>query len=923
MSDAPQRSESDIDVVPAMDFDEYSDAAAENLQQEPSDGIDLMDGLERDYESDDRLDFYELEEIIDNTEAPRINAAQLRAAEEEMDARDAYERIEHAVGDRTTPSFMLELDRRLQAREHVRASRRLLKRSQRAIERAKRGDEAEESEEKEETALGHEEDYEFAPVDLADVTGSVTEFLSLENVQHTIQHLFAEFLTNFRLRGSDGAKSLYTSVIEDSVAEQRDSLAVDMRHLIEFDKSLSLLLVEAPSAALPLLSEAAAAVVFDLFPGFRQIHSIIKVCPHSLPFEDHLRALREAHLNRLVRVSGVVTRRTSVFPKLLSVKYVCTRCGSVVGPVTVSSTAPAARVRQCPECHSRGTMELSQQQTVYENYQRIGLQERPGDVQPGRIPMQLPVILIGSHIDSCRPGEEIEVTGIFKHTLDVGSRVSRNVGFPLFSTVVEAQHIKRETERESIKATDKERRLMRTLAAQERVASRIFASVAPSIHGQEDLKVAICLALFGGTPKEIGDFHRIRGDINVLAVGDPGTAKSQLLKYAQKVSPRAIFTSGKGASAVGLTAAVKRDPITGEFTLEGGALVLADRGVCLIDEFDKMSDQDRVSIHEAMEQQTISISKAGIVASLQARCSVVAAANPTKGRYDSQRTFAQNVDLSDPILSRFDILCVVRDIPDYDEDLRLAQFVVGSHRTARPIGTDVEDEDADTDVDADKDANEGGTDLDSAPARAAAPDLEEVLADPTAPIPHGFLKKYIAHARTIIPRLSTLDMSRIESLYVELRQESQLAGSLPVNVRLVQSIVRIAEASARMHLRHQVIESDIDFAVKVVLRSFIAAQKASVRKTLEQRFRRYIQDRSDTNRLLSFLLGAMVREQVQYEMAVGEGAAPTHVTLSRALFEARAREKNIFHLDSFYESPFFVEGGYSFSTDLKTIEKEL
>lgn len=190
--------------------------------------------------------------------------------------------------------------------------------------------------------------------------------------------------------------------------------------------------------------------------------------------------------------------------------------------------------------------------------------------------------------------------------------------------------------------------------------------------------------MFGGMPKDIGGKHKIRGDINVLLLGDPGTAKSQFLKYVEQVAQRCVYTTGKGASAVGLTAGVHKDPITREWTLEGGALVLADHGICLIDEFDKMNDQDRTSIHEAMEQQSISISKAGIVTSLQARCSVIAAANPIKGNYNNALNFNDNVDLTDPILSRFDILTVIKDEVNEDNDDALATFVINSHMKNHP-----------------------------------------------------------------------------------------------------------------------------------------------------------------------------------------------------------------------------------------------
>jgi DNA replication licensing factor MCM2 len=216
------------------------------------------------------------------------------------------------------------------------------------------------------------------------------------------------------------------------------------------------------------------------------------------------------------------------------------------------------------------------------------------------------------------------------------------------------------------------------------VIKRIIKSIAPSIYGNRHVKMAVALAMFGGREKNINQKHRIRGDINVLVLGDPGTAKSQVLKYVEKTASRCVYTTGKGASAVGLTAAVHKDPMTGEWVLEGGALVLADRGVCCIDEFDKMTDQDRTSIHEAMEQQSISISKAGIVTTLQARCAVVAAANPIGGRYDPSKTFSENVQLTDPILTRFDVLCVLRDEVDPVADERLATFVVQSHARSHP-----------------------------------------------------------------------------------------------------------------------------------------------------------------------------------------------------------------------------------------------
>ncbi|CAJ0637867.1 224_t:CDS:10 [Entrophospora sp. SA101] len=278
----------------------------------------------------------------------------------------------------------------------------------------------------------------------------------------------------------------------------------------------------------------------------------------------------------------------------------------------------------------------------------------------------------------------------------------------------------------------------------------IFKSIAPSIYGHANIKRALALSLFGGVPKNIKDKHRLRGDINILMLGDPGTAKSQFLKYIEKTAHRAVFTTGQGASAVGLTASVKKDPVTREWTLEGGALVLADQGICLIDEFDKMNDSDRTSIHEAMEQQTISINKAGINTVLNARCAVLAAANPIRGRYNASVPFSHNVYLTEPILSRFDILCVVKDKVNSGIDEILAEFVVASHIRSHPSS------EAQSVGDLHQDA-----------------DL----------IPQDDLRKYILYAKQIEPTLSEFDKLKVANLYAGLRQEVNLDVAIDVVLR--------------------------------------------------------------------------------------------------------------------------------------------
>ncbi|KAJ2383722.1 MCM DNA helicase complex subunit, partial [Coemansia sp. RSA 2559] len=498
-----------------------------------------------------------------------------------------------------------------------------------------------------------------------------------------------------------------------------------------------------------------------------------------------------------------------VFPQLKYVKFDCGKCGAVLGPFYQDAQSEV-RINMCSNCQSKGPFALNSEQTVYRNYQRLSLQETPGSVPAGRLPRHREVILLWDLIDCAKPGEEIEVTGIYAHTLDVA--LNSRQGFPVFSTVIEANHVsKRSDEFATVRLTEDDKRTIRTLARDENIGKRIVKSIAPSIYGHEQIKTALALALFGGVAKDIGGKLRTRGDINVLLLGDPGTAKSQLLKYIESTAHRAVFTTGQGASAVGLTASVRKDPVTREWTLEGGALVLADRGVCLIDEFDKMNDADRTSIHEAMEQQSISVSKAGIVTTLQARCSVLAAANPIGGRYRPALPFSQNVELTEPILSRFDVLCVVRDEVDPLMDEMLGRFVVQSHTRSHPL---LQRQDA-----------------------AAADAADAADASDTDVISQDMLRKYIMYARdNVQPRMSDRYSDKIAHLYGELRRESLATGSVPITVRHIEAMVRLAEAHARMHLRDYVRNDDIEVAIRVALEGFIAAQKLSVMRSLRRKF---------------------------------------------------------------------------------------
>ena len=336
-----------------------------------------------------------------------------------------------------------------------------------------------------------------------------------------------------------------------------------------------------------------------------------------------------------------------------------------------------------------------------------------------------------------------------------------------------------------------------------------------------------------------------------------------------------------------------------EWTLEGGALVLADRGVCLIDEFDKMNDADRTSIHEAMEQQSISISKAGIVTTLKARCAVIAAANPIGGRYDWQRTLAENVELTDPILSRFDCLCVLVDEVDPMQDERLAKFVVGSHIRSHPVFIEQSKQDT---PDETNQTHQFGTVLND----AAKPTIRQDL-----------LKKYLTYARLRVrPQLGEgLDKDKVAKLYADLRRHSNVSGGVPVAVRHIESILRMAEAHARMHLRNTVREDDVDMAIRVMLESFIQAQKFSVQRSLRRHFMQYISYNKDDNVLLMHVLQGLVKDANEYvsmSQSLSQGADDEDnvIEIDIEHLESRAKELNIHNLKTFFKSHGFRNGGF-------------
>ncbi|BES93672.1 DNA replication licensing factor [Nesidiocoris tenuis] len=837
-----------------------ADDNAQPIDEEEGDGEELFgDNMEADYRPNPVLDRYD-DRDLDDEDYDNIDVADRLAAEMALQERD--EREGRRRGDRD-----LLYD---ESDDEEAPSRKRKKAAERAATGEVEDEEMIESIENLEDTKGH----------------SIKEWVAMLGPRTEIANRFRSFLRNtVNARGN----YIYKEKIRKMCENNHSSFEVEFPILAGKENVLAFFLPEAPIEMLQIFDEVAKAFVLTMYTNYERVTNEIHVRISELPLIEELRTFRRIHLNQLVRTNGVVTATTGVLPQLSLVKYDCYKCKYVIGPFA-QTHSNEAKPGSCPECQSSGPFTINMEQTVYRNYQKITLQESPGKIPAGRIPRSKDVIMLGDLCDRCKPGDEIDVTGVYTNTYE-GS-LNTEHGFPVFATVILANHLIVKDSKQIVESlTEEDVTTILKLSKDHRIGERIISSIGPSIYGHDFIKRGIALALFGGQPKNPSQKHKVRGDINVLLCGDPGTAKSQFLKFVEKIAPRAIFTTGQGASAVGLTAYVRRSPVSHEWTLEAGALVLADKGVCLIDEFDKMNDHDRTSIHEAMEQQSISISKAGIVTSLQARCSVIAAANPIGGRYDPAMTFSENVNLSEPIMSRFDILCVVRDEADPQIDEQLAKFVVGSHVRHHP----------------------------------AAPPAAEITDDAQASdaLPQDLLKKYLVYARqNIHPRLHNMDQDKIAKLYSTLRQESMMTGSLPITVRHIESMIRMAEAHARMHLRDYVQEDDVNMAMRMMLESFVDTQKYSVMSSMKRTFQKYLLYKKDTTDLLYYILKQMTLEQLAYIRGT-HGVDVNTVEIHEKDFIDKAKEIKIFDVRPFYDSKIFENNNYQYDAKKKMIIQKI
>ena len=535
------------------------------------------------------------------------------------------------------------------------------------------------------------------------------------------------------------------------------SLTVNYQSLEMFDPGLADLLIEKPEEVI----EAAQIAIKNIDP-------LVKDADINIRFENltnivQLKDLLSKYIGTFVAADGIVRKTDEIRPRIETGVFECRGCMRL-HEVEQTSGNHIIEPSLCSECGGR-SFRLLQEESKYIDTQTARMQEPLENLSGGTEPKQMLMILEDDLVDELNPGDKVRITGTLKTF-----REERSGKFKNYIYVNHIEPLEQEFEELHLSVEDEEKII--ELSQDPHIYEKIIKSTAPSIKGYREVKEAIALQLFGGAAKQLEDETKLRGDIHILIVGDPGIGKSQILKYVSRLAPRSIYTSGKGTSGAGLTAAAVRDELGG-WSLEAGALVLGDQGNVCVDELDKMRSEDRSALHEALEQQTVSIAKAGIMATLNSRCSVLAAANPKFGRFDRYKVLAEQIDLPAPIISRFDLIFVIEDKPSREKDSELAEHILKIHKE-NTVDYEIEPE---------------------------------------------LLRKYIAYARkNVNPHLTDEANEILREFYVNTRNSNpEEQGPVTITARQLEAIIRLAEASAKIKLKDKVEKEDAEKAVKLTM----------------------------------------------------------------------------------------------------------